>query len=279
MARRKRVKPTDPKVFFGLLVAVGIIWVIVQVLQQVSRISSGEIGLVILIGGAAALAFPVVRHLRRAASRRALYQKSQAIVAQHIGALVTRRAQLVTPDAYGKPQFEKWEKEIGHFIAQIVGPSLTPNEQTELHREGSTFVYKIDAIVAAAMLNQPVFQAFSDSMTPIQFEHFCANELRQVGWNAHVTKQSGDQGVDVVAEMDHLRVVIQCKLYYGQPVGNKAVQEAVAGRGHERATHSAVVTNNEYTLAAKQLASTNGIFLLHYSQLRNLHDLLYQRPV
>jgi restriction system protein len=271
-----KVKPTDPKVFFGLLGAVGIIWVIVQVLQQVSRVSSAELGIVILICGVALVAFPVVRHLRRGASRRALYQKSQAIVAQHMGALTTRRPQLVTQDSYGKFQFEKWQKELDYFVTEHIGPRLTPPERAELQREGPTFVNWIDANVIAAMQSQPVFQAFSDSMTSTQFEHFCANELRQAGWNARVTKQSRDQGVDVVAVMGNLRVVIQCKLY-GQPVGNKAVQEAVAGRGHERATHGAVVTNNEYTLAAKQLASTNGIFLLHYSHLRDLHSLLHKR--
>ncbi|MGB8845727.1 MAG: hypothetical protein WCC73_08595, partial [Terracidiphilus sp.] len=116
MARRKKVKPTDPKVFFGLLGAVGIIWVTVQVLQKVSRVSSAELGVVILIGGAAVVAFPVVRHLRRGASRRALYQKSQAVVAPHLRSLVTRRAQLVTQDPYGKPQFEKWKKELDSFV-------------------------------------------------------------------------------------------------------------------------------------------------------------------
>lgn len=279
MARRKRGKATDPKVFLGLLGAVGIIWVIVQVLQQVSRVSSAELAIVILIGGAAVVAFPVMRHFRRGRSRNALYQKSQAILALNLRSLVTRRAQLVTQDAYGKPQFEKWRKELDYFVTQHIGPLLTSDERAELQREGPTFVNWIDTNVVAAALNEPAFRTFSDSMTPEQFEIFCAEELRQSGWNARVTKQSRDQGVDVVAEMGHLRVAIQCKLYYGQPVGNKAVQEAVAGRGHERATHGAVVTNNEYTPAAKQLASTNGIFLLHYSHLRNLHSLLCQSRV
>ncbi len=277
MARRKKGKLTDPKVFFGLLGVAGVIWAIVQILQQVSRVSSAEIGIVVLVGGAAALAFPVVRHLRRAASRRALYQKSQAIVAQKISSLVRRRAQLVTPDAYGKPQFEKWGKELDHFITQHIGP-LTQDERAELQREGPTFVNWIDANVVAAMMNQPVFQAFSDSMTPTEFEDFCANELRQSGWNARVTQQSRDQGADVIAELGHLRIVLQCKLW-SQPVGNKAVQEAAAARQHEQASYGIVVTNNRYTPAAEQLASTTGTLLLHYGDLRNLQNLLHQRQV
>ena len=58
------------------------------------------------------------------------------------------------------------------------------------------------------------------------------------------------------------------------PVGNKAVQEIVAGRAHEQAHHGVVVTNNRYTSAAEQLAAANGIMLLHFRDLVNLETLL-----
>ena len=95
----------------------------------------------------------------------------------------------------------------------------------------------------------------------------------RAGWEASVTMQSRDQGVDVIAEKNGLRVVLQCKLY-ARPVGNKSVQEAAAGRAHERAHRGAVVTNNSYTPSAEQLAATNGILLLHYRDLENLEALL-----
>jgi restriction system protein len=85
--------------------------------------------------------------------------------------------------------------------------------------------------------------------------------------------QSRDQGVDVVAEKDGCRVVLQCKLY-ARPVGNKAVQETAAGRAYEQADYGAVVTNHKYTLAAEQLAATNGVLLLHYRDLPDLENLL-----
>ncbi len=79
--------------------------------------------------------------------------------------------------------------------------------------------------------------------------------------------------MDVVAEKNHVRVVLQCKLYK-RPVGNKAVQEAAAARAHERANFGFVVSNSKYTQDAEQLASTNSILLLHYSDLRNLDALI-----
>ena len=77
----------------------------------------------------------------------------------------------------------------------------------------------------------------------------------------------------MIAQKDDIRVVLQCKLY-SAPVGNKAVQEIVAGKAHEQAHHGDVVTNNRYTSAAEELASTNGVLLLHYSDLVKLEALL-----
>lgn len=267
MARRKQKDFIDPKTVFGLLITLGVIWVVVQLLQQPG------IRLVIVLGVAAALAYPVVRHIRRVDARRTLLQKVQAIIEQQISSLVRRRAQLVRQDAYGKPQVEKWAKEIDYFITQHIEPSLAPKELWALGRERATVADLIEARVEVAMQNQPAFREFSDGMTPVEFEVFCAEELRRAGWNARVTMQSRDQGVDVVAEKDGVRIVLQCKLYT-RPVGNKSVQEAAAAKAHEQASYGIVVTNNRYTPAAEQLASTNGILLLHFSDLQNLHNLL-----
>jgi len=143
-----------------------------------------------------------------------------------------------------------------------------------LARERTMVVDLIQSRVEAAMQDQPAFQGFRDDLTAAEFEGFCAEELRRVGWNARVTMQSRDQGVDVVAEKSGVRIVLQCKLYAQRPVGNKAVQEAAAGRAHEQASYGIVVTNNRYTSAAEQLASTNGILLLHYRDLPNIDDIL-----
>jgi HJR/Mrr/RecB family endonuclease len=82
-----------------------------------------------------------------------------------------------------------------------------------------------------------------------------------------------DQGVDGIADKNGLRIVQQCKLY-SNPVGNKAVQELAAGRVHQQAHHRAVVRNNAYTTAAKQLAATNGILLSHHTDLPQLEQML-----
>ena len=81
-----------------------------------------------------------------------------------------------------------------------------------------------------------------------------------------MTKASGDQGADIIAERSGLRVVIQCK-FYTSPVGNEALQQVVASRLHEHAAKAVVVSNANYTRAARQLAATTDVLLLHHDEL------------
>lgn len=205
--------------------------------------------------------------------RQRLLARADAIIDKHADQLARRRFQLVRNDYYGKPQFAKWDEETEYFITHHIRPSLTTGESSVLEREYAAIVYTIKERIERVIREKPSFSPVSDAMAPTEFEFFCAEQLRQAGWDAHVTRQSRDQGVDVIAEKAGVRIVLQCKLYSG-PVGNKAVQEVVAGKAHEQAHHGAVVTNSTYTSAAEQLASTNGVLLLHYTDLVKLEDLL-----
>ncbi|MDP8984639.1 MAG: restriction endonuclease [Pseudomonadota bacterium] len=69
------------------------------------------------------------------------------------------------------------------------------------------------------------FAVFSLTMDPLAYEQMVADRLSDLGWSARLTKGSGDQGIDVIAEMREKKAVIQCKLY-SSPVGNSAVQQA-----------------------------------------------------
>jgi restriction system protein len=233
------------------------------------------LGLAIVAVVATIVAVTIVMPAR---NRRSLIDKANAGVDQNADRLARRRAQLVRQDAYGKPVLEKWVEEINYFINEHVGPSLTTQEQSLLKRERAGITQAIMRHVEQVVRDRPAFDSFSDKMTPVEFEAFCAEQLRQSGWDAHVTRQSRDQGVDVIAEKNGLRIVLQCKLY-SAPVGNKAVQEAVAARAFEQAHYCAVVSNSSYTSAAEQLASTNKVLLLHYSDLKQIESLLREATV
>ena len=91
-------------------------------------------------------------------------------------------------------------------------------------------------------------------MDGLQFEHRCAELLRYRGFHkVTVTKGSGDQGIDILAQKNGLKYGIQCK-YYSHPVGNKAIQEAYAGADFYDCDAAMVMTNNTFTRAARELA-------------------------
>ena len=94
-----------------------------------------------------------------------------------------------------------------------------------------------------------------------KFELYIANILIKNNYsNVTVTPQSGDYGVDVLAEKDGIKYAIQCK-YYSNPVGVEAVQEASAGKAFYNAHVSIVATNNVFTANARELAGKIGVVL------------------
>lgn len=120
---------------------------------------------------------------------------------------------------------------------------------------------EVDAEQSADSVNNYV-----DGMSGIDFEHHCAQLLQDAGWDARVTKASGDQGIDIVAKLGSLHAVFQCKSY-SRDVGNAAVQEIIAGMAFEGANIGAVVSNASYTTSARQLTASTGVHLLHHDDL------------
>lgn len=98
-------------------------------------------------------------------------------------------------------------------------------------------------------------------MTPEEFEHHCAAILRSSGYrNVKVTQFSGDQGIDVFATKKGKKYAVQCKLYSGT-VGNKAVQEAYAGKAFYNCDIAMVMTNSVFSKSAEDLARETGVKL------------------
>lgn len=100
-----------------------------------------------------------------------------------------------------------------------------------------------------------------DAMTGTEFEDYVAARLQRAGWQVTFTSASGDYGVDLIAQKDGKSVAIQCKRH-SKSVGVAAVQQVVAGARHHGCTKSIVVSNQEFTEAAKQLAYTHGCQLI-----------------
>ncbi len=239
--------------------------------------SSGSGGLIFLVllavVGAIAARFHLARKKAKRRLDRATYLASTEIAAQQ-RALRVRKLQLVSVDAYGTVDLTKWTKEKGIFIQTRIAPLLAAEGLGDLlptiagdvdHQIEMAASAPIDMDQQAPFFSNP--EAFDPRMAPTDYELHCALLLRSAGWDAQTTVASGDQGTDVIARRGGITLVLQCKLY-SQPVGNSAVQEISAARLHQQADYAAVVSNASYTPAARQLAMTNGVYLLHHEELK-----------
>jgi len=117
-----------------------------------------------------------------------------------------------------------------------------------------------------------------DAMTGTEFEDYVAARLRRAGWQVTFTSVSGDYGVDLIAERDDKSLAVQCKRH-GRPVGVAAVQQVVSGARHHGCAKSIVISNQEFTRAAKQLAFTHGCQLIGRRALQAWVPPPARRPV
>ena len=112
-----------------------------------------------------------------------------------------------------------------------------------------------------------------DSMDGIEYEQYCKKILEKAGWEVEETSTTGDQGVDLIASIENLRVCIQCKCF-AKAVGNKAVQEIAAGMLHWKGTHSVVVAKSGFTKSAEVLANSTNVILTSDKELKDLENLV-----
>ena len=88
-----------------------------------------------------------------------------------------------------------------------------------------------------------------------------------------VSSVTGDWGVDIIVGKRPDRLAIQCKRR-SRPVGPGAVQEVVAGAPMQDCAKTMVVTNHEFTPAARKLAELHGCELVGRAELPRLRSTI-----
>ena len=192
---------------------------------------------------------------------------AQHVAEKHKDTLTRKRNQIIYLDDYGKEVGNiKWLSEVEYFITQVVGINISDKNISDL-------VNAVDDIARSNAPKQTSNQKTSSHAIGYQFESECASLLADNGWLVTRTKSTGDQGVDLIANIESISVAVQCKKY-STPVGNKAVQEIYAGASFVQTDFCAVVSNTSFTISAKQLAQKLGVLLLHKKDLPNLLKII-----
>jgi restriction system protein len=114
-----------------------------------------------------------------------------------------------------------------------------------------------------------------DQLDGYQFEGLLKILFEKMGYKTINTPLSGDQGADLVITKFNNKIVVQAKCYSSK-VTNKAVQEVVASIAQYNANKGMVITNNEFTISAIELADSNNIELIGRAKLDNL---IHQYPI
>ncbi len=107
------------------------------------------------------------------------------------------------------------------------------------------------------------------AMSGVEFEDYVARIARGCGAPVIMTPLSGDWGVDLIVGLRPNRLAVQCKRQ-SRPVGAGAIQEVVAGAPMHDCAHTMVVTNHDYTPAARKLAELHGCVLVGGEELTRL---------
>lgn len=184
------------------------------------------------------------------------------IIAKHFLALRIRFRSAVVVNEYGGIEKDSRAKEV---LKLLEATGITGARFYEpVAQEIAQYIQaKIDAAQNAESTN---FDPDSHPTDGHEFEQWVGNALKNFGWSASVTRASGDQGVDVIARKEQMKIGIQCKLYSGA-VGNSAVQQVIAGCQFYSLRIGVVISNSSFTKSARELATASSVLLINPSEL------------
>ena len=223
-----------------------------------------------------------------------LPKEVRKIINEKQNTIINAYRKLVKVGSFGQKNYDKFVQEFGEFLSSESKNIAKLNELTSLNymlivQDNEIRLYEAIRDVyedkhfglLSGVLRNPIdyiekiieqndFDVkFDPNMDPFQYEIFCAERFKENDWEAYATQGSSDQGVDVVATRGKEVLVAQCKKF-SKPVGNKAVQEVVAGMKFYDANVGIVIAPNGFTNSAEKLAAANKIKLIHHSQIKDL---------
>lgn len=103
-----------------------------------------------------------------------------------------------------------------------------------------------------------------------QFEFEIARLLCLMGYEAHATQATNDDGIDVFARREHEKVLIQCKRWTSKPVGRSVVDELAGAAVRHAATRTIIATTSTFSDDAKRVAREHQIELWDFDVLRSM---------
>ena len=213
-------------------------------------------------------------------------KKCKKLIKKHKYALAIDRKKFLKKNQYGVEEDKGWALDYDFGKKKVTGIRYFIDEviQEKIDVYGDFYDLYIDLDledwiedeideVCDKVDSQGASNKDIDSMDGIEYEQYCKTILENAGWEVEDTSTTGDQGVDLIASIENLRVCIQCKCF-AKAVGNKAVQEIAAGMIYWKGTHSVVVAKSGFTKSAEALANSTNVILTSDKELKDLENLV-----
>jgi len=191
------------------------------------------------------------------------------VIESDAATLDRKKRELCIPDDYGIVDERPWDKELIYYLVNKIKSIISGYHFEVFVKEAnyvSTYRRMVDEAIQRVRSQRGSSEKF-DSKDPLEYEEFCAEQLRAAGWDARTTGRSRDFGADVIAKHGNRVLVLECKLH-SAPIGSPVVQKTVGARTHYRANLAAVVSNSGFTDDARKAGRTTDVHLLHHEQLR-----------
>lgn len=113
---------------------------------------------------------------------------------------------------------------------------------------------------------QAIIRSFESR--PTDFECFCADLFKAMGFQTQVTSRTNDGGFDILMEKDQITYVVECKCFSAaNPVGRPLLQKLVGANSLQHADVMVFITTSTFSKYAAEYGEAFNMWLIDGSQL------------
>lgn len=196
--------------------------------------------------------------------------------------LYEKRRQLLKKDNYGFIDPSAWALEKNNFTQSLLnqtGVSLRDESGIVLFKVISRHIIDniLDAITDDTLVDSHAStNNLSNSAKGIGYEIECISILRENGWIAMETPQTGDKGADIVATKRGFKAVFQCKIWIGK-VDTSAIQEVATAKLFYEADIAVLICENGCTKQAEEISTKLGIIVVSKNDISEIEILIIKK--
>lgn len=153
-------------------------------------------------------------------------------------------------------------------VIRAIGDGLQKPKRRRRNADKDWFDRFMDGRDRSRMFNESRSLQQLRQLSPDQFEQYIVELFRKLGYNTHHVGGSYDGGIDVIAEKDGVKHLIQCKKFITSQVPVSAVRDFYGAIvDHINNDKAFFITTNVFTLDAENFCEDKPIELIDGKKL------------